>query len=177
MSADRHIALVGIPGAGKSTVAVRLGDILQLPVIDFDDEIERRTGKNVTRIFAEDGEQAFRELEREVTRSLIGAPPAVLAPGGGWMTRPDVVDLIRGRTMLVWLAVTPGAALRRMGARVAARPLLMKGDPRHVLADLLSERRPFYEGADATVDTETLGPQEVADQVAVLASAWPGRVG
>lgn len=177
MSADHHVALIGIPGSGKSTVAVKLGELLDRPVIDFDVEIERRTGKTVTRIFAEEGEDGFRELERQVTRSLVDTPPSVLAPGGGWVTRQEVVDLIRAQTMLVWLAVTPGAALRRMGARVASRPLLMKGDPRLVLAALLAERLPYYEAADATVDTEVIGAQQVAERVAALASDWPGRVG
>lgn len=172
-----HLALVGLPGSGKSMVARQLGELLQRPVVDFDAEIERRQGARVSEIFARHGEEHFRRLEAELTRELVSAPGSILSPGGGWVTRPEVVDLIRPRTRLVWLKVSPRVAIRRMGARVAARPLLMKGDPRDVLAELGAVRERYYSEADATVDTEVLTVQQVAERVAQLASRWDAQVG
>lgn len=174
---DWHIALVGLPGAGKSTVARLVGERLERPVLDFDDEIERRAGMLIPEIFAMRGESEFRSMEEQLTRELMDAPPMVLSPGGGWVTRPEVVDLIRPRTILAWLMVSPSAATRRMGGGVARRPLLMKGDPRHVLEDILTERAPLYGASDTVIDTEVLTPLEVAQQIVRLASYWQGRVG
>jgi shikimate kinase len=173
----RHVALIGIPGAGKSTVARFAADILNYPLVDFDKTIERRAGRTIAEIFRDQGELAFREMEAALTQELVSAPASVLSPGGGWVTRPDVVALIRPRTLLVWLTVSPAVAVRRMGAGVSRRPLLMKGDPAAVLAGILAEREGLYSMADVTIDTEVHTPQAVAHHVARLASGWPGRVG
>jgi shikimate kinase len=172
-----HIALVGLPGAGKTTIGRRLARRLNRPFIDFDEEIVRRQGRAVTEIFAQEGEAFFRQLELDVTRDVATREAGVLSPGGGWVTRPETVGVIRHRTKLVWLKVSPERALERMGSRAAARPLLMKGAPIDVLRDLLDRRGGYYQGADAVVDTETLAPQEVVDQLAQLASLWEGPVG
>ncbi len=172
-----HIALVGIPGAGKSDIARRVASALGRPVLDFDSEIERRLGKTISEVFATEGEEFFREQEAMITRELLTAPPTILSPGGGWVTRPAVVELIRGITRLVWLQVSPKAAVRRMGTRVASRPLLMKGDPRDVLTALSQDRERFYAESDAAIDTEVLTPQQVTDKVVQLATRWDGQVG
>jgi shikimate kinase len=178
MAADGwHVALVGLPGAGKSTIGRLVADRLNYPLVDFDRTIERRAECSVAEIFASRGEEGFREMEAELTRELADAPASVLSPGGGWVTRPEVVALIRPRTLLVWLRVSPGTAIQRMGAGVARRPLLMKGDPKDVLTGVLAEREAAYSGADWAVDTEVYKPQEVALQIARLASRWRGRVG
>lgn len=172
-----HVALIGLPGAGKSTVARLAADRLNYPLVDFDTAIERRAGATIREIFEQRGELAFREMEAELTRELMTAPASVLSPGGGWVTRPEVVDLIRPRTILVWLQVSPATSVRRMGAGVSRRPLLMKGDPEAALSGILAEREPLYAAADIAIDTEVIAPQAVAVQVARLASGWQGRVG
>jgi shikimate kinase len=165
----RHIVLVGLPGAGKSTVGKLLAHRLQRPFVDGDEAIERRTGMTVAQIFATQGEDAFRELEQGVTREVAAAMPTVFAPGGGWITRPQTAAILRPQAQVVWLQVSPTEALRRMGPGALERPLLAP-DPLARLQELLDSRLPFYGSADSCVDTELVSPQEVVDQLARLAS-------
>lgn len=172
-----HVALVGIPGAGKSTVARLAGALCGRPVVDFDLEIERLEGRSVADIFSDRGEDYFRSLEACVTAGQVNAEPAILAPGGGWITRPDTVALLRPPARLVWLRVSPATALERMGGNRTARPLLMKADPEAELARLAEVRAGAYATADASINTEAIVLQEVALQVAQLASFWGRQVG
>lgn len=172
-----HLALVGLPGAGKSTVAAALGARLGRAVVDFDVEIERREGRTISAIFEAEGEAYFRALEASLTTELRDAPASILSPGGGWVTRPETVAVIRARTRIVWLQVSPATALARMGGNRIARPLLMKGDPEAILTRLEADRRSAYAGADAVVNTEVIGLQELVDQVAQLATFWGSGVG
>jgi shikimate kinase len=168
---DTHIVLIGLPGAGKSTVGPRLAERLHLSFLDFDAEIERRTGRSVPTIIRTDGEPAFRELERQLTAELATADPAVLAPGGGWVTRPDTVALLRQRARLVHLKVTPEAAIGRLGSARLARPLLDGNDPIARITALETARRAAYASADWVVDTELLTVQRVIDIIVELVSA------
>ena len=168
---NRHLVLIGLPGAGKSTVGPLLAERLNLPFLDFDAEIERRTGRSVPAIIRTDGESAFRELERTLTAELAMSAPAVLAPGGGWVTRPDTVALLRPGGRLVHLKVTPEAAIRRLGSARLARPLLDGEDPLARITALETARRTAYATADWVVDTELLTVQRVIDIIVELVSA------
>ena len=128
----------------------------------------------IARIFAEKGERYFRELERTLTAELIRMEPAVLAPGGGWMTNPGVVALVRPIGSIIYLRARPETVLRRMGADRAARPLLSGHDPLAALGALLAEREAVYAGADYVIDTDLLDPQQLIDKIAELASASGG---
>jgi shikimate kinase len=170
---DAHLVLIGLPGAGKSTVGPPLAERLSLRFLDLDAEIERRTGRSIPSIIRTDGEPVFRELEHKLTAELATARPAVLAPGGGWVTRPDTVALLRPRARLVHLKVTPEAAIRRLGSARMARPLLDGDDPFARIRALEVARRAAYAGADWVIDTELLTVQRVIDIIVELVST-PG---
>ena len=163
-----HLILIGLPGAGKTTHGRRVAKDLNRPFIDLDSRVAHLAGKSVTRIFLDDGETAFRALERRATAALAIEPPSIVAPGGGWMLDPDNVELVKPASIVVWLQVSPRVAVERMGARIRLRPLLADGDPIAKLGELLTRRAPRYATADATVDTEALDWQGVADAIAAL---------
>ena len=167
-----HVVLVGLPGAGKTTAGRIAAGLLRRPFLDFDEEIERREGVAVAEIFATRGESAFRGLELRLTEELAGSPPMVLAPGGGWLTIPGAVALLRPPGRIIHLRLPPAAALARLGAGAARRPLLRVPDPGAAMAQLYERRRGLYEGADAVVDVEVLTAQQVASRIAELAGAW-----
>lgn len=160
-----HLVLVGLPGSGKTTVGAMLAARLGRAFLDFDEEIERREGRSVTRIFDERGESAFRQLERELTADLRAYGNMVLSPGGGWASDPSVVGLIRPPAVMVYLAVGPETALKRLGAGSRARPLLSGQDPLGRLRALLEARRGAYESSDLSVDTELITSQEVTEEI------------
>ncbi len=164
-----HIVLVGLPGSGKSTVGPLLATALGRPFLDFDAEIGRRVGISIYQLFAERGEAVFRSLERALTEELRAREPMVLAPGGGWVTQPGTVALLRPPGRLVYLRSTAAATLARMGEGVAGRPLLAASDPLRELESLLAIRRPLYEAADLVVDVDSLDPQRVTTEIVALA--------
>jgi shikimate kinase len=154
----KTIALVGLMGAGKSSIGRRLAQALALPFVDADSEIESAAGASIEEIFARDGEAVFRNGERRVITRLLDGPAQVLATGGGAFMDPVTRDLIHERAVSVWLRADLETLLVRVGRR-NNRPLLKTGDPRAVLSRLIDERYPVYAEADITVDTVD-GPPE-----------------
>ena len=169
-----HIILVGIAGAGKSTVGAEVATRLGRPFMDLDREIEKREQATVSEIFAEKGEPYFRTKERELTEELSKMGNMVLAPGGGWITNTDVVALLRPPGRIIYLKVKPETAMKRLGDERTTRPLLMRPDPLGELKRMLMQREPMYVKADHVIDTEKLKPQQVVEQVLKVAGA-PGR--
>jgi shikimate kinase len=155
---SKTIALVGLMGAGKSSIGRRLAQALALPFIDADSEIETAAGASIEEIFARDGEAAFRNGERRVIARLLDGPPQVLATGGGAFMDPSTRALIRERAISVWLRADLETLVMRV-ARRNNRPLLKNADARAVLTKLMAERYPVYAEADITVDTVD-GPPE-----------------
>lgn len=174
---DGHLVLVGLPGAGKSTVGRAVARKLGRPFLDFDHEIEKRVGCTVARYFAEHGEAAFRALEVSLTQELAAAPPMVLAPGGGWVTNPGVMEMLRPPGRIVHLRVSPEEAMRRIARSRTIRPLLQEADPGAKMQRLWEVRGPLYNRADAEVDVESLTSQQVTDSVAQLAHELTPEVG
>ncbi|MEO6444069.1 MAG: shikimate kinase [Gemmatimonadaceae bacterium] len=172
-----HLVLVGLPGAGKTTVGRLLAVEIGVPLVDIDLSIEARAGMPIGEIFASHGEPHFRRLEREVTEEVASRSSVVLSPGGGWIMHPDVVALVRPPSKLVHLAVSPATALDRMGNEVALRPLLSGSDPLRALGDLYRQREAAYASADAVVNTEMLTIQELVAYLAALATAWGVGIG
>jgi len=163
-----RLVLVGAPGSGKSTVGALLAQRWGVPFADVDAVIEGRTGRSIAEIFADDGEPAFRALEEATTAELLDEP-GVLALGGGAVLSPATRAALAGQPV-VWLQVTIAHAAGRVGLN-EARPLLL-GNVRGRLVKLLNERTPLYASvAVGTVDTDGLGPDEVADRVEALAVA------
>jgi len=153
---DRHVALVGLPAVGKSSVARRLGRALRAEVVDLDAEIVRRDGRSVERIFAEEGEAAFRALERaELQRVLARRPAVVVSCGGGVVLDPANRAALSAHARVVWLDASDEALLARMEKSHTVRPLMAGDDPAERLARLRAERGPLYEEiADATVEVD-----------------------
>lgn len=158
----RRVILVGLMCAGKSAVGRLLANELGWRFIDFDEEIERSTGRSITEIFRFDGEAAFRRLEAGLTEALADQREVVLAPGGGWITQPDLVERLRPQSLLVWLRVSPRTAYERHLARGRPdRPLLEVDDPVAALESILERRRHHYDCADLALETDSAGPAEV----------------
>jgi len=156
------IALIGAPGAGKSTVGRQLAARLQLPFVDVDTRIEADTGKLIREIFADEGEVRFRELERDASLAAL-AESAVVSLGGGAVMTAAIADALREVTV-VWLSVSITQASRRVGLN-QARPLLL-GNMRATLIKLLAERTPVYQNlATITVDTDRRSVRAIVDQI------------
>jgi shikimate kinase len=161
---DRTIALVGLMGAGKSSIGRRLAHALGLPFVDADDEVERAAARSIPDIFEELGEAAFRDGERRVIARLLEDPPHVLATGGGAFMNPATRELIRQKAISVWLKADMEVLLRRVERR-NDRPLLRQGDPREVLERLAHERYPVYGLADVTVESGEAAHQATVDAI------------
>ena len=167
------LILVGLPGAGKTTVGRGVAARLGWPFVDLDAAIEREAGRSVAEIFAAEGEAGFRERERTATARLAGAGPLVLAPGGGWIENPGCRALLCPPARIIHLRVTPATALERMADDREARPLLAGRDRAGALAALealRARREPLYIRADFSLDTEGIDLQAVMEKVTALAS-------
>jgi shikimate kinase len=156
--------LIGPPGAGKSTVGALLAARLTVAFTDTDAEVAATAGKPVSDIFIEDGEPAFRELERAAVARALAGSDGVVALGGGAVLDPGTQRLLAGRTV-VYLETGFAAAARRVGLG-QARPLLI-GNPRATLKALLDARLPVYESlATITVGTDDREAGQIADEIA-----------
>jgi shikimate kinase len=162
-----HIVLVGLPGAGKTTVGAALARVLDCPFVDLDEDVVRYAGQPIAAIFASHGERHFRTLEREATLRVQRTRPSIVAPGGGWVTVPETVALLRPPARLTYLKVDPATAARRLHRSAHLRPLLRSG-PEAALEQLLESRRKAYEGSDWVIDTQVLSRQQVIDKLVAL---------
>lgn len=160
----KTIALVGLMGAGKTSIGRRLAQRLGLPFVDADAEIEAAAGTSIEEIFQRHGEAAFRDGERRVIARLLDGPAQVLATGGGAMMDPSTRALLRARAVTVWLRADLDLMLARV-ARRNNRPLLKGADPRAVLEALIAERYPVYAEADITVDSVDGPPEATLERV------------
>ncbi len=158
MAFQRSVFLVGLMGAGKSTVGRSLAHRAGLRFVDSDHEIERRRGMSVSEIFAEAGEPAFRDLEQQLIEELTGQPGIVLATGGGAVLRAPSRRLLHERGSVVYLRASPDELAHRM-RNDRARPLLRGVDPRVRLRELYRQRDPLYrEVAHFVIETGRPSP-------------------
>ncbi len=160
---DRPVVLVGMMGSGKTSIGRRLARALDWPFQDADWAIEHAAGTTIANIFAEIGEDAFRQSERQViSRLLTEQGHQVLALGGGSFVADESRSLIREKAYSIWLHADIELLVKRTGRR-DDRPLLREGDPQDILCRLLEERRPSYAEADVMVDS---GSGSLGDVVA-----------
>jgi shikimate kinase len=160
----RTLALVGLMGAGKSSVGKRLAQSLGLPFCDADEEIEKAAGQSVSDIFATHGEAYFRDGERRVIARLLDGPAHVLATGGGAFMNEETRALIRRKAVSVWLRADIDVLARRV-SRKDTRPLVAGRNPREVLQALAEERYPVYAEADITVDSGDIPHQQTVEAI------------
>jgi shikimate kinase len=160
-----HLVLVGMMGAGKTSVGRRVARRLGWRHVDVDKRIERKAGRTIPEIFAADGEDGFRAIEREVLEALLRLPGrTVVSTGGGAVLSADNRALMRERGTVVWLRARPETLLARVG-RGAGRPLLTD-DPGEALRRIAAERRAAYDSAaHVVVDVDGRTADQVADAV------------
>ena len=171
---NRTIVLVGMMGAGKSSIGRRLAGEFNLPFVDADTEIETAAGMSIPEIFEAHGEPYFRSGEARVIARLLDSGPQVLASGGGAFINPQTRALIRARGISVWLKADLEVLLRRLKRR-SDRPLLKTDDPEQTLRQLIAERYPIYAEADVTIHSRDVSHDAiVADIVAGLAERLAG---
>ncbi len=169
-----NIILIGYRATGKTTLAKLLAERLDCDWIDADVEIELRAGKSIARVFAEDGEPAFRDLEARVIADLCSRERLVLAAGGGAPLRPASRQIMRQSGTVVWLVASPETILARMSAdetTAGRRPNLTEHDPLEEIIQLLVVREPIYRSsAHLTIDTEGKTPEQIVDEILDLFS-------
>lgn len=162
---NRSIALVGLMGAGKTSVGRKLAELLRVEFVDTDDEIVSAAHMTIPEIFERFGEAEFRSLERRVITRVMQGPPHVVATGGGAFMQGDIRDAIAQDGVSVWLSA-PLEVLWRRVADKPGRPLLETEDPKGTLAGLLEDRGPVYAKADVVVETgETSVQLDVAKDI------------
>lgn len=158
------VAMLGLRGAGKSTVGRLLAERLSWSFSELDGLIEDEAGLGLDEIFALHGESYYRRLEREVlTRFVATRPMAVLATGGGLVTDRITYDLLKRSAITVWLRARPEQHLERVAAQGDRRPMAGHADPLAELRSLLRERDPLYGEADITIDTGDASAESVVD--------------
>lgn len=159
-----NIVLVGFMGTGKSATAWLVARRLERQLVDMDAEIEKRAGKRIPAIFAQDGEPHFRKLERELVQDISQRRNLVIAAGGGVVLDPDNVEDLSRNGVLVCLSSEAETILRRVGAE-RHRPLLEGDDKVRKILDLLEKRRPYYNAIPNQLDTTHITPEVTAERV------------
>lgn len=160
----RSIVLVGMMGAGKSTIGRRLSARLGIPFLDADSEIElAHAGMTIPEIFAAHGEPYFRDGEARVIARLLDSGPAVIATGGGAVMREETRERIRDKAVSIWLKADADIIMRRVKRR-SDRPLLHTADPEATIGRLIGEREPVYRLADLTVWSRDVPHEKIVDE-------------
>jgi shikimate kinase len=160
----KNIVLIGFIATGKTTIGRRLASRLKREFIDTDAEIERLIGKTVAQIFDRDGVVRFRSEEDLLVKRLAGRVGLVIATGGGMVLNPDNLRLLKKNGVLVALTASPEIIYNRVSSK-KSRPLLLTGDIKNKIKELLQERENTYKTAEITVDTGTCSIEETVEQI------------
>jgi shikimate kinase len=160
----KPVVLVGLMGAGKSTIGRRLSASLSLPFVDSDNEIAEAAGCSISDIFESYGEAIFRDLEKRVLLRLVSSEPCIIATGGGAFINPEIRAAIQKKAISVWLKADLDVLLERVSRR-DTRPLLKTGDKGEILGRLMEERYPIYAEADIVIDSNAGLHEAVVDSI------------
>jgi shikimate kinase len=167
----RSVVLVGMMGAGKSTIGRRLSARLRLPFLDADIEIEAAAAMSIPEIFETHGELHFRDGEARVIARLLDSGPAVLATGGGAFMREETRGRIRLQAVSIWLKADADIIMRRVKRRVD-RPLLQTADPAATVGRLIEQREPIYQHADLTIWSRDVPHEKIVDECIDALHTW-----
>jgi XRE family aerobic/anaerobic benzoate catabolism transcriptional regulator len=160
------VVLLGLRGAGKTTIGRRLARRLRMRFVELDARIEARAGMKLGELFSLHGEDFYRDLERETLAELLEARQSmVLAAGGGLVTAPDTYGLLLRDTTTVWLKARPDDYWTRVMRQGDRRPIDQHPQAREALKQLIARRDPLYARADITIDTSALSPEHVVDRL------------
>ena len=163
------VSLIGYRATGKTTIAKLLSENLNAPWVDSDVEIERQAGKSIAQIFAEDGEECFRNYEERVIFDLCQAEELILATGGGAILRENTRNVLRQAGPVLWLTASPEVILERMSGdsrSQSTRPSLTNLPPLEEIRRLMEFREPLYrETATIEITTELCSPEEIVKQI------------
>ena len=160
----QNVALIGFMGTGKSSVGRLVADSLRFEYLDTDELIEKCAGKSISRLFEQDGEPAFRDLERQVIHELRNRKGVIISTGGGAGANEVNLGSLKEHALVVCLWASPHIIWARVRTQTH-RPLLQGADPEGKIRDLLAVREPFYREADVLLNTEVRSPKEVAQHV------------
>jgi XRE family transcriptional regulator, aerobic/anaerobic benzoate catabolism transcriptional regulator len=167
-----RVALLGLRGAGKSTVGRLLSDAIPATFVELDQRVEEAAGLPLAEIFAVHGEAYYRRVEREALRRVVAEEgPLVIAVGGSLVTDPETYALLAGATTTVWLRARPEEHMGRVAAQGDLRPMARRANALAELEAILAAREPLYARADHAVATSGLSPALVADRVRRLVTA------
>ncbi len=161
----RSIVLVGMMGAGKSSIGRRLAQRLDIPFVDADTEIETAAGMTIPEIFSAHGEPYFRSGEQRVIARLLDSGPQVLATGGGAYMNADTREGIRQKGVSVWLKAEFDVLMRRVKRRATGDRPMLQGDPAQRIAHLMNERYPVYAEADVTVMSRDVAHETIVNEI------------
>jgi shikimate kinase len=170
---NRPIVLVGLMGAGKSSIGRRLAEKLEIPFVDADHEIEVAADKTIPEIFNDHGEAYFREGERRVISRLIENGAQILSTGGGAFINEETRQNIHAHGISVWLKAELPLLMKRVMKR-ADRPLLQTEDPEAVMQKLMDQRYPVYATADVTIESRDVQHTQMVNEVIRVLAKWPG---
>jgi shikimate kinase len=171
---NRPIVLVGLMGAGKTSIGRRLAAKLGLSFVDADQEIEKAAGKSIPEIFADHGEPYFREGERRVIARLLDNGAQVLATGGGAFMNDETRARITAASISLWLMADLPLLMKRVSKR-DNRPLLKQDDPEAVMRNLMDTRYPVYAQADITVESRDVQHAQMVNEVVRALASWITR--
>jgi shikimate kinase len=169
----RPIVLIGLSGAGKTTVAPHAARLLGAPWCDLDQRVAADAGRPIAELFATHGEAHFRTLERAAMGRALAEPAQVVATGGGWAAEPGNIAAVDGRALLIYLSLSPENAAGRL-AESGDRPLLAGESLASCLTELLHARERWYRLADIEVAVGERTPEAVAASIAVAARQYGG---